>query len=138
MSRCGHTKTPPFCDGSHEECKFEYSKEINKDTEKVIEDMTIDKDGSYILDISSKNEIGIVWIQILKDNNTIISVSGKDYNATNNLYLKKGDYQIVIECYLDNLEEILPTPITAETLKRLNLTGDLEEYSEVNVFVGVR
>lgn len=125
-------------DKYHYDYKFEYSKEINKDTEKVIEDMTIDKDGSYILDISSKNERGIVWIQILKDNNTIISVSGKDYNATNNLDLKKGDYQIVIECYLDNLEEILPTPITAETLKRLNLTGDLEEYSEVNVFVGVR
>lgn len=23
LCRCGHTKTPPFCDGSHEECKFD-------------------------------------------------------------------------------------------------------------------
>lgn len=23
LCRCGHTKTPPFCDGSHDECKFD-------------------------------------------------------------------------------------------------------------------
>lgn len=23
LCRCGHTKTPPFCDGRHEECKFD-------------------------------------------------------------------------------------------------------------------
>lgn len=120
------------------EYKFEYSQEINKESEKVIGNMPIDKDGLYALDISSKNERGIVWIQILKDNNTIISVSGKDYNATNKLDLKKGDYQIVVEFYLDNLEDVLPTPITDETLERLNLTGDLEEYSEVKVLVGLR
>ena len=60
------------------------------------------------------------------------------YNATNKLDLKKGDYQIVVEFYLDNLEDFLPTPITDETLERLNLTGDLEEYSEVKVLVGLR
>lgn len=118
--------------------KVEYTQKVNKDTEKVIEDMTVDKDGSYTLDIRCRNERGVVIIQILKDDKLILTIGESNYSATYNLDLEKGEYQIVVEYYFDNLEDVLPTPITKETLEMLNLTGDLEEYSEVKVLVGLR
>lgn len=118
--------------------KLKYSQSINKDTEKRVETMAVEKDGSYTLDIKSKGDRGIVGIQILKDTTVVYSTSGANYNIITDIELEKGEYQIEVRYYLENLEGVQPMPITQEALEKLNLTGDLEEYSEVSVFVGIR
>lgn len=118
--------------------ELSYSESINKDTDNRVEPMTVDKDGLYSLDIKCKNERGLVGIKILKDDTIVYNTSGGNYTITTNLELEKGDYQIEVQYYLENLEGAHPMPITQELLEQLNLTGDLEEYSDVRVFVGIR
>lgn len=117
--------------------RIEYSTQINCNTQDFRGDFTIKKDGFYMLDIKSKSERGTLMIQISRDDKIIYNCGGSKVTVSNKrLCLKEGEYNVDVIYYLEDYKDAFSA--TQEQLEKLNLTGNLEETSGVEVFVGLK
>jgi hypothetical protein len=117
--------------------KIKYTAEINNSTPDYRDELSVKKDGFYLLDINGSTERGILMIQLSKDGSIIHNCGGADFTLKNKrLFLKKGNYNVNVIYYLEDYKDIFH--VSKEQLEELNLTGVPEEASEVKVFVGIK
>jgi hypothetical protein len=116
--------------------KVEFSEKINQNTPDDSRLLTVKKAGNYELDVRCKSERGIVMIRLERDNKVLYHAGGAKFNSSASLKLKPGYYTVYVTYYLEDYKEEFDA--SQSELKKLNLTGDLNQMSDVSVFVGIK
>ncbi|MDF2821080.1 MAG: hypothetical protein K0R15_1521 [Clostridiales bacterium] len=117
--------------------KIDYTSQINCYTEDFRDIFTVEKDGLYNLDIKCTSDRGLIMIQISKAGVIIYNGGGMGFRVSNMLLqLEKGEYTVDVIYYLEDYKEKFNA--SEEKLEELNLTGNLEEMSEVKILIGLK
>ncbi len=117
--------------------KIDYTAKINQHTPDYSDTLTLKKDGTYYLDVKCKSERGIVAVHIINNGTLIFKAGGGDFHISNKrLNLKAGDYTVEVIYYLEDYKEEFNK--TYGVIDKYYITGDLNEKSDVDIFVGLK
>lgn len=115
---------------------------INKDSDNLEIPFVVGKTGYYIMDTEIVNDRGLIDISIIDEKGDVINQTSCLWmNTTNNLLFEKGNYLIVVDFHLSDIEEYYIEKgfdFTDKVKEEFNVTGDLAEYQPFQISVKIR